>query len=102
MRIQIVTYLLFALAFGLIVYAVNLLGANQNGPAATVMIAGAILLILSFLGGIVWQTLAMMRQHEVGFLKASLIIVVGVVVIVGALTYFPALSLGPIAEHLTL
>jgi K+-transporting ATPase A subunit len=25
---------------------------------------------------------------------------VGVVIIVGALTYFPALSLGPIVEHL--
>jgi K+-transporting ATPase ATPase A chain len=29
-------------------------------------------------------------------------LLVGVVIIVGALTYFPALSLGPIAEHLTL
>ena len=29
-------------------------------------------------------------------------LLVGVVVIVGALTYFPALSLGPIVEHLML
>jgi potassium-transporting ATPase potassium-binding subunit len=28
------------------------------------------------------------------------VLVVGTVIIVGALTYFPALSLGPIVEHL--
>ena len=31
----------------------------------------------------------------------SILIVVGVVLIVGALTFVPALALGPIAEHLT-
>jgi K+-transporting ATPase ATPase A chain len=30
------------------------------------------------------------------------VLLVGVVVIVGALTFFPALSLGPILEHLQL
>jgi K+-transporting ATPase ATPase A chain len=29
-------------------------------------------------------------------------LLIGVVVVVGALTYFPVLSLGPIVEHLTL
>lgn len=89
LRIQIVMYLLIALAFGLMIYSINLLSASHDSLGATIMIAALVLLVLSFLGGMVWQLLAMMRQHEVGFLKAFMIVVVGVgVVVIGIVNAF--------------
>jgi K+-transporting ATPase ATPase A chain len=70
------------------------------------MLIGRFLMLLPLLA--IAGSLARKKQSPVsagtfpthGPLFAALL--VGVVIIVGALTYFPALSLGPIAEHLTL
>jgi len=81
LRIQIVIYLLLAVAFGLMVYGVNALAARQTEIGLTVFIIALVILLLTFLGGFIWQLLAMMRQHEVGFLTALLIVIVGLVAI---------------------
>ncbi|MES1260937.1 MAG: potassium-transporting ATPase subunit KdpA [Acidobacteriota bacterium] len=86
-------------------------GLNANTPWYNVtigfaMLIGRFLMLLPLLA--IAGSLAAKRQVPVsagtfpthGPLFVSLL--VGVVVIVGALTYFPALSLGPIVEHLML
>jgi K+-transporting ATPase ATPase A chain len=86
-------------------------GINANTPYYNVtlgfaMLIGRFLMLLPLLA--VAGSLAAKRQVPVstgtfpthGPLFVGLL--VGVVIIVGALTWFPALSLGPIVEHLTL
>jgi len=88
-----------------------LAGLNANTPWYNVtlglaMLIGRFLMLLPLLA--VAGSLAAKRQVPVsagtfpthGPLFVGLLI--GVVIIVGALTYFPALSLGPIVEHLML
>jgi K+-transporting ATPase ATPase A chain len=86
-------------------------GINANTPWYNVtigfaMLIGRFMMLLPLLA--IAGSLAAKKQVPVsagtfpthGPLFVSLL--VGVVVIVGALTYFPALSLGPVVEHLTL
>jgi len=86
-------------------------GINANTPwynltIGFAMLIGRFFMLLPLLA--IAGSLAAKRQVPVsagtfpthGPLFVSLL--VGVVIIVGALTYFPALSLGPIVEHLTL
>jgi K+-transporting ATPase ATPase A chain len=86
-------------------------GINANTPWYNVtigfaMLVGRFMMLLPLLA--IAGSLAAKKQVPVsagtfpthGPLFVSLL--VGVVVIVGALTYFPALSLGPIVEHLML
>ncbi len=86
-------------------------GLNANTPfynltLAAAMFAGRFLVIVPVL--VIAGTLARKRRVPVsagtlpthGMLFVAL--VVGTIVIVGGLTFFPALALGPVAEHLTM
>lgn len=86
-------------------------GLNTNTPYYNVMLAIAMLLgrymviipILAISGSLAMKkripaTSGTMPTHGAFFL----VILVGVIFIVGALTYIPALALGPIVEHLML
>ncbi|HLX52295.1 MAG TPA: potassium-transporting ATPase subunit KdpA [Aquella sp.] len=86
-------------------------GLNANTPYYNLMIAavmfigryGVIIPVLAIAGSLAAKkrlkvTTGTMPTHGLLFIG----ILIGVVLIVGALTYIPALALGPIVEHLTL